>query len=212
MADLDWNTIIATTSERYETGIARMQDMTGWEKCGTGSDDVTCFKKFDEASNFALFKAEMYVDKPAELVGRHFYDNWGAINVELQPDDFVDGGELGKQSDDVKVRKFQISAKTAVSAREFHHSWIWLPLGNGTFAIAAYSCDTGVAPDADHVLGDANYIVMLFEPAAGDVNRTHFTSISHIDPKGSVPAVIVNAILDRRAAFYVSLREKAQAL
>ena len=188
-----------------------MQDMTGWDKIAS-SDDVTCFKRLEEESGFAYFKAEFYVDQPPEKISRHMYDNWGKINQELQPEDFVDGGTIGSQSGDVKVNKTQLTAKGPVSARELHFSWVFLPLSEGTFAIAGCSVDTGVAPAADHVLADARVLVVTFEPAAGDANRTHFTSIAHIDPKGSVPALVVNAIMDRRAAFYVKLREQMGGL
>ena len=205
-ATIDWNAAIAQTQERYDEGTKLMQDMTGWDKIAS-SDDVTCFKRLEEASGFAYFKAEFYVDQPAEKVARHLYENWGKINSELQPEDFVDGGVIGKQSDDVQVKKTQLTAKGPVSARELHFTWVFLPLGEGTFAIAGSSVPTGLEPSADHVLADARVLVVTFEPAAGDANRTHFTSIAHIDPKGSVPAMVVNAIMDRRAAFYVKLRE-----
>ena len=189
-----------------------MQDMTGWDKLGASTEEVTGMKKFEEESSIAFMKIEFYVDKPAETVARHFYDNWGKINSELQPDDFIDGGDIAVQGPDVKVRRTQLTAKGPVSAREVQHSFIFLPLSEGNFAIAGCSVDTGIPPAADHVLADARVILMTFEPAAGDANRTHYTAVAHIDPKGSVPALVVNGIMDRRVGFYVKLREMAAAL
>ena len=97
-----------------------------------------------------------------------------------------------------------------MSARELHYSWIYQTLSEGTFAIKGCSVDTGLASAADHVLADARALAVTFEPAAGDANRTLFTSIAIIDPKDPkrlLPATAKNAIMDRRAAFYGKLRE-----
>ena len=50
--------------------------------------------------------------------------------------------------------------------------------------------------------------VYLFEPVAGDATRTHHQSVLLIDPKGNIPASIVNSALSNRAVFYEKLRDK----
>ena len=51
----------------------------------------------------------------------------------------------------------------------------------------------------------------MFEPIAGNDERTHYQTVMLIDPKGEVPADVVNAILGNRASFYKLLRERIHA-
>ena len=59
-----------------------------------------------------------------------------------------------------------------------------------------------------HVRADLKIGLYLFEPVAGDATRTHHQSVILIDPKGNIPAYIVNATLANRSVFYEKLRDK----
>ena len=209
---LDWDSYIKEAQGSYETGITLIQDMSGWDKIQTKNEDVVCMKRLQEEESIAALKAEFYVDKSAEQISRYLYDNWLEINAEMQGKDFGGAESIGKHSDDVGLLRMRLKPKGPVSPREMQFVWVYLSLGEGTFAIAGRSVDTGIAPAADHVLGEFKTYLMTFEPVAGNSNRCHYTMVGHVDPKGNIPAVIINKIIGKRAAFYEGLKARCEAL
>ena len=99
--------------------------------------------------------------------------------------------------------------KGPVNARDFVSTIVFLPLTDDTFAIVATSVDDTSVPVAESVVrGEIKIGVYLYEPVAGDATRTHHQSVVLIDPKGNIPASIVNAALSNRAIFYEKLRDR----
>jgi hypothetical protein len=88
-------------------------------------------------------------------------------------------------------------------------SGIYLELGNDTYAMIGTSIDDPEFPAPEgKVQAQLHMGLNLFEPVAGDVNRTHLQSLTLLDPKGSIPALIVNGILGNRAKLYTALKER----
>jgi hypothetical protein len=88
----------------------------------------------------------------------------------------------------------------------------FLDLGDNTYAFTGHTVDLGHAKPEGYVAAEMKVGFHLFEPAAGDPNRTHIVAINHIDPKGSVPAMIINAVLKRRGKLYELLQDRINAL
>ena len=71
------------------------------------------------------------------------------------------------------------------------------------------SVEDSPVPVAEGIVrGEIKMSVYLFEPVAGDASRTHHQSVILVDPKGNIPASIVNSSLSNRAIFYEKLRVK----
>lgn len=99
--------------------------------------------------------------------------------------------------------------KGPVNARDFVNTLVFLPLADDTFAMVANSVEDSSVPVAESVVrGEIKIGVYLFEPVAGDATRTHHQSVVLVDPKGNIPAAIVNAALSNRAIFYEKLRDR----
>jgi hypothetical protein len=96
-----------------------------------------------------------------------------------------------------------------VVPREFVLISVFLELGPSTFAITTTSIDVdSIEAYPDTVRGEVKMTVHLFEPIAGNEERTHYQSTMLIDPKGQLPATLVNSVLGNRAHFYSNLKQK----
>jgi hypothetical protein len=89
---------------------------------------------------------------------------------------------------------------------------VFLELGPATFAITTTSIDVAeIPPFPDTVRGDVKMTIHLFEPIAGNEGRTHYQSVMLVDPKGQVPAGLVNSVLGNRASFFSQLRQRIES-
>merc|ERR1711862_434290 len=125
----------------------------------SSTDKVTCFKRFEEGSSLAYFKGEMFCEQTPEKTARYIFENWGALNEEIQGEDFKDFGKALIHSDDVYVGRQGVTAKGPVSARESQCIMVFLSLENNTYAIACTSVETSIPPEPDHILADIKTVV-----------------------------------------------------
>jgi hypothetical protein len=176
--------------------------MTGWNNVDSGSEEVYCFRRPND-TDFDTFKADMFVDKPPQAIARYIFENWGAINEEFNEEDVEEFKEVKRLNEDVAIYQVLTKPHGVVSGRQLLVSAVYLDLGNSTYAIVGVSIDDPDYPCPEgKVRGELRMGLNLFEPAAGDTNRTHMQSLTLLDPKGSIPAMIVNGILGNRAKLY----------
>ena len=193
---------------RFERGIALIQDMTGWTRIGEASGSVTCHRRPNTETGFDIFKAEVYYDRQPKLVGRYLFDNWGKLSLELQPDDVAKFDRVKDFNDDARIGYSASKARGPVSAREGVIFTTWLSFGEETYAIISHSIDSDIPVAPNHIRGDMQLVLHLFEPLAGDATKTCHQSIFIADPKGLIPAAAANVILSNRKKFYEQIREK----
>ena len=196
----------------YEEGIKVIQDMTGWDKLDYESATVTCSKRFNEETSFATLKADMFFDKPPATVARYMFDNWGDLNIELNPDDINIYRREAQLNEDVQVWYAQSKPIGPMQARDFVLCSCYLDLGNDTIAIVQNSVDSDIPVPEGTTRADCKVFVHLLEPASGDASRTHYQGVFLVDPKGNVPSFVVNGVMGRRAAFYEKFQAKIAAM
>jgi hypothetical protein len=200
--------IVGRAQSVYEEGIKVIQDMSGWTKIDSGNEEVVCFRRPNDTS-FDTFKAEYFVDKAPQAVARYTFEQWGVLNAELQAEDIESFDCVKKLNDDVSIYHGITKNKGPVDGRSLIVSSIFLDLGNNTFAVVGSSVeDESIALPGGKVRGEVILGVALYEPVAGDATRTHVQTITHVDPKGSIPATVVNSLLGNRAVFYAKLKDR----
>ena len=84
--------------------------------------------------------------------------------------------------------------------------------GDDSFSQVGCSIDTGRPVKEGYTRGELVLDLLMCEPVAGDATRTHVQYVSLVDPKGSVPSMIVNQVLKNRTAFFEKFRAKVTAL
>ena len=50
--------------------------------------------------------------------------------------------------------------------------------------------------------------IYLYEPVGGDTSKTHFNSVTLIDPKGDIPSLVANAILGNRTSMFEKIKDR----
>jgi hypothetical protein len=99
-----------------------------------------------------------------------------------------------------------------VKARELDTCGVFLELGDESYCEVGVSIETRREPRPNYVRAELVLGVSLYEPVADDPTRTHCTLVILVDPKGSIPAMIVNALMGNRTKFYEQIRDKINAL
>ncbi|MEE4248601.1 MAG: hypothetical protein V2I33_24750 [Kangiellaceae bacterium] len=64
--------------------------MTGWNKIESPNEDIRCYRRPNEETNFDTFKADFVIDKPPATVANYMFANWETVNTELSQED-LDG-------------------------------------------------------------------------------------------------------------------------
>lgn len=196
----------------YGQAVSDLKNISGWTQV-TESDDVIVSSMQNADSDFKSFKAEVYFNKPPSEVSRYCYDNWPELQKEFQGKEFPTFDVIKKYDENVMTTYAVIHPGAPVSNRLSLHVYIYLPIADTTQAIIGTSVPMPDIPTPpNHVLDDLKMGVSIFEPVAGDENRTHMSAIYKIDPKGNIPAFIFNAFISQRIKFYEKLRDRVNGL
>jgi hypothetical protein len=211
-AGYDMATYLPEAQTAYETGIKVLQDMTGWNKIESPNEDIRCYRRPNEETNFDTFKADFVVEKAPEAVANYLYANWEAVNTELSQED-LDGAviKLADMGDKAKVIQGKLKGAGPFQPRQITNCLFHLDLGSNTHAFAGVSVPSNAAIPEGCCEGRFRYFLQLMEPVAGDATRTNVQVVGLFDPQGSMPAALINGLLGRRAVFYGKLREKLHA-
>jgi hypothetical protein len=98
-----------------------------------------------------------------------------------------------------------------LSGRDVDTFGVFLDLGSDTYAQIGLTCDTGRPPRPGYVRADLTGALNLYEPVGEDTSRTHVSYVMMLNPMGSVPAAIVNAILGRRTEIWEKFKERVDS-
>jgi hypothetical protein len=87
---------------------------------------------------------------------------------------------------------------------------VWVELGEDTYAICGCSIDDpepDVEEPAGYIKAELIQAVYIWQPLGGDATKCHLQQVTLVDPKGAVPAMIVNSFLANRAKIFTGFRE-----
>lgn len=202
---------MASVQEAYETAFGEAQDLSGWEVLRSSSNFFASKKMMP--GGLAALKVDAYIPKPSGEVVNRLYGHFAEFSQELIPDMF---------ESEVVVKEFNRTARIVhsctkqpapgVSARDAVYFALLLELEDQTFALIETSVSAPEAPVAEpYVRSEIRYALHSFEKMEDEPNKTHLLMIALIDPKGSLPAGLVNMTLGRRAEFYEKLVARVAA-
>ena len=186
-------------------------DMSGWDKIKE-ANGVMGFTRPSGESDFKTFKAEFYVNKPPNWVGRYIFDNFPELNREFQNDDLEHIIEIRSINENMHVHEVAVKPIGPAYGRELQTVGVYLPTGENQFTEVGVSVtkQNPLRPgycEAELIFGVSNYA-----PVGDDTNRTHVQAIVLVDPKGNVPAFAANALMGNRTVFYEKLRDRLNSL
>ncbi|CAG9327413.1 unnamed protein product [Blepharisma stoltei] len=195
--------ILAKLETAYLEAMNELSDMSGWEPIRDWSDLFT-FRKNTE-SGLDKLKIESYIDRPPQKVCDYFYENFSKVYCELNPDVVAKFEVLKHFSDGTGRVKYDLInvPVPGISKREAVYFCKKLQFDENTFGFVDTSIDyEEVKADEGSIRVDLKYGLHLFEPLAGNPAKTHLSSVSLADPKGSIPASVINLGLGKRSDFY----------
>ena len=181
--------------------------MSNWNKISDVSGIAGSYKE-DPESDVRVFKVDFYIDKPPKDVARYVCMNYTELSLEISPQDFDHFVLLHKHDENIRSHHCVAKGIGPVAARELITSAVFIELGGESYADCTCSVDNGMPVREGCVRAEMLCGLQLFEPAAGDDQRTHVQVLAQLDVKGSIPKWIVNQVMAAKAGFYVKLRDK----
>merc|ERR1712038_1137680 len=94
-----------------------MMDMSGWDKIKE-ANGVMGFTRPSGESDFKTFKAEFYVNKPPNWVGRYIFENFPELNREFQNDDLEHIIEIRSINENMHVHEVAVKPIGPAYGRE----------------------------------------------------------------------------------------------
>jgi NAD(P)-dependent dehydrogenase (short-subunit alcohol dehydrogenase family) len=179
----------------------------GWERVRT-EDGIVVSRKEIPGSPFVAFRGEGDVDAPILTVGDVLVD---VPHEKDWIDGVVDATILRKVSDTEYIMYSHLGMPVPLSDRELVTDvTLTLDAAKKTLTVRMRSVADASAPKTGYVRAQIEDSVFVLASVDGG-KRTHVTAEIHCDPKGSVPAFIVN-LFQRNWGYktITSLRRQAQ--
>ena len=191
----------------FESSTKLSAEETAWEEYYS-HDKLIAYKRLVDGR--VCIKVVVFIDKPAEAVANYVFNTFADNSVKLQPD-LIESAVVARTFGDDALLVHELSKPLGpVSPRE-----VWLfaarsPLGDtGAHAISGFTPEG--LPNADgFVQADIKFYLYLFEPLHDDPTKTKLTTTSLIDPRGSIPTVVVNNVAEKRASYFRDLAAQAE--
>ena len=185
----------------FESSTKLSAEETAWEEYYS-HDKLIAYKRLVDGR--VCIKVVVFIDKPADAVANYVFTTFAENSVKLQRD-LIESAEVSKTFGDDAILVHELSKPLGpVSPRE-----VWLfaarsPLEGGAHAISGFTPEG--LPNADgFVQADIKFYLYLFEPLHDDATKTKLTTTSLIDPRGSIPSVVVNSVAEKRAIYFRDL-------
>lgn len=190
----------------FESSSKLSAEETAWEEYYS-HNKLIAYKRLVDGR--VCIKVVVFIDKPADAVSNYFFRTMAENSIKLQPD-LLEVSEISKTWGDDALLLHDLSKPLGpVSPRE-----VWLfaarsPLEGGAHAISGFTPEG--LPTADgFVQADVKFYLYLFEPLHDDAGKTKLTTTSLIDPRGSIPSVVVNNVAEKRAFYFRDLAALAE--
>jgi hypothetical protein len=169
-------------------GPTAAADASGWETLRR-DDGIVVQRKEVAGSSFVAFRGEGDINAPLLLVGSVIVD---VAHSRQWVDSVVESHVLRRVTDTEYITYAHIGTPVTMSDREFVTDVVLsADVASKTLAIRMHSVDDPAAPRTDYVRGnlsDGSWILTSIDGGS----RTHVAAEIHADPRGSIPAWIVN--------------------
>jgi hypothetical protein len=163
-------------------------DTVGWETLRR-DDGIVVQRKEVAGSPFVAFRGEGDINAPLLLVGSVIVD---VAHSRQWVDSVVESRVLRRVSDTEYITYAHIGTPVTMSDREFVTDVVLsADTATKTLSIRMHSVDDPAAPRTDYVRGvlsDGSWTLTSIDGGS----RTHVAAEIHADPRGSIPAWIVN--------------------
>lgn len=198
---LNVETLLDNLAEVYDRALACNTEQ-GWEEYISEGNYVAS-RKYIENGAIAI-KVEIFADRsPKQLVDYIYSQSTEA--AKRHQADLIESSVIVRTFDaDTILLHDKILPQGPVSAREVYVFSAKRELGEGNWAIMSVS-PSGLPTTEGYVQAHLNFSLYLFETVGGDQNKTKLTITNSVDPKGSIPQIIVNSIAGKRAHFFKAL-------
>lgn len=144
-------------------------------------------------------KVEYFFDKNPVAVCRYIFDHYIELHASNDVVEFY--REVKRYGPDAFGAHMRLKGNAVVTPREVTPFICYLQLSENTAAFVATSVDfPGVTVGEDSIKANLDFALFLFEPVAGDLNKSHFIHIARVDPKGAIPASLANSRLRYRGS------------
>lgn len=110
--------------------------------------------------------------------------------------------------DDIKLLRMEMKGNLIVSNRDLCIIKVKLDLTDGSILVLQTSVQDSRIPETKCVRADANILATLLEDVDGGCK---VTGIHNIDPKGSIPASLVNKMAGKQHDQFVALKKKMES-
>ncbi|EAS00254.3 START domain protein (macronuclear) [Tetrahymena thermophila SB210] len=174
------------------TKVAAMTE--GWSKGKTLGSSTLYTRKY-EKYDLLLARIETIADVKLESCVKYFNEDFEAQHKSKDNSDFIQ--EIEKIDATTKVVQFKLKGKLMVSARDFLCVQQIRDQPNGGKIIVKVNLPTHAKQvKNDAVRGECVINGNIFTPI--DANKTKIESFYLMDPKGSIPASLVNTQMEKQ--------------
>jgi hypothetical protein len=195
---LDYYELISSLEKVFDKAIECKNDQRWEEFASEGS--FTAYRMYVDGGDMAI-KVQNFVDRPPKEFADYFFIEASLAGKKHTPD-LIESSQIIRHfnAHEIIIHD-KVLPQGPVSAREIYMFSSKAELSNGDWAIMTVSPE-GIPTTPGYVQAHLNFSLYLFEKIANDPNRTNFTVINSIDPKGSIPKFIANSVASKRAYFF----------
>ena len=102
-----------------------------------------------------------------------------------------------------------MKGKLVVSSRDISAIWYSFPLTDGSHFIMQCSVLDDRIPETDSVRAEAIINGLLLEKVSS--STTKITSVTNMDPKGSIPSSFVNSMAGKQHDVFVAVKKRLES-
>jgi hypothetical protein len=175
-----------TAALAVEAVLKHEDDWDGWEFVSDTNDVISSRKP--AASGYYYIRGQGEVNVPMEAIVALLKDTTQKAKFDSM---FLEGRTLHEFSENLKISYQQFKAPWPVSNRDFVFAVGERRLDDGAFVIVGKSIELATFPAQSGVVrADMDFGGYVLRPK-GEA-KTQMSYLFHIDPRGSVPTMVVN--------------------
>lgn len=195
---LNYDALLDRLGDVYEQAISCSQE-PGWEEYLSEGNFVASRKLLE--GGLISIKVDIFVDRSPKALCDYVFNQSTAAAKKLQGDLLESSETVRTFNDDAILIHDKTLPLGPVSPREMYVLSVRRELGEGNWAIMSCSPD-GLPTTDGYVQGDVKFSLYLFETVGGDQNKSKFSITLALDPKGSIPQMIVNSVAEKRGNYF----------
>uniref|UniRef100_A0A7S3NC28 START domain-containing protein n=1 Tax=Euplotes harpa TaxID=151035 RepID=A0A7S3NC28_9SPIT len=177
----------------------------GWDSVKEGKG-ISLWKKKESDSNINILKRSMEVNASIEKVLEFYRDPEGLMKVN----DKVKANEIVVDiNENTKIMRREIKGNLVVSNRDLSILWHQITLTDGSVAIVMFSIEHDKVPETKCVRASLD-IGLLHLSKVSDTS-TDLLSVLRLNPKGSVPAMLVNKMSKKQYDEFEAVKKLMEA-